>query len=69
MISEQDEKLAEIGRQIQKLLPDMFGSVRFNLRPGRDYVNINFEQGKAFEFDGTVITNIGKRVGRPYPIE
>ena len=69
MTSEQDKKLAEIGRQIQNLLPEMFGSVRFNLKPGRDYVNINLEQGKAFEFDGRTIINLGKRANRPYPIE
>ncbi len=46
MTDEQLEKLRVIGKQIQKICPDTYGSVRFNLKPGRDSVNINFEESK-----------------------
>lgn len=44
MTPEQDKKLAEIGKQIAALLPEMYGKVyfQFNLRPGREGVNMNY---------------------------
>lgn len=44
MTQEQDKKLAEIGRQIADLFPDMYGKVyfQFNLKPGREDVNMNY---------------------------
>ena len=42
MTQEQLEKLHDIGKQIQKICPEMYGSIKFNLRPGRDSVNVNF---------------------------
>ena len=41
MTKEQLEKLHVIGKQIQEICPNMYGSVKFNLRPGRQSVNIN----------------------------
>ena len=41
MTKEQLEKLYIIGKQIQEICPDVYGSVKFNLRPGRESVNIN----------------------------
>lgn len=41
MTKEQLEKLHAIGKQIQKICPDMYGSVKFNLKPGRQSVNVN----------------------------
>ncbi len=44
MTPEQDKKLAEIGKQIADLFPDMYGKVyfQFNLKPGREDVNMNY---------------------------
>ena len=44
MTPEQDRKLAEIGKQIAGLFPDMYGKVyfQFNLKPGREDVNMNY---------------------------
>ena len=41
---DQDRKLAEIGGQIQRIFPDMYGNVffKFNLKPGRKDVNMNY---------------------------
>ena len=41
MTPEQKQKLAEIGKQVRDLFPDMYGSVRFNLKPGRKESNVN----------------------------
>ena len=42
MTREQLEKLHTIGKQIQEICPNMYGSIKFNLKPGRDSVNVNF---------------------------
>ncbi len=44
MTAEQDKKLADIGKQIADLFPDMYGKVyfSFNLKPGRPDVNLNY---------------------------
>ncbi len=59
MTPEQDKKLAEIGVQIQKLFPGMYGKVffKFNLIPGRKDVNFNYGVEES------------KIIPRPYPIE
>ena len=59
MTKEQEKKLAEIGEQIQKLFPDMYGKVffRFNLIPGRKDVNFNYGVEES------------KIIPRPYPIK
>lgn len=59
MTKEQDKKLAEIGKQIQDIFPDMYGKVyfRFNLIPGRKDVNMNYGVEES------------KIIPRPYPIE
>lgn len=59
MTKEQEKKLAEIGCQIQKLFPDMYGKVffRFNLIPGRKDCNMNYGVEES------------KIIPRPYPIE
>lgn len=41
MTPEQKKKLTDIGRQVRELFPDMYGSVRFNLKPGRKESNVN----------------------------
>jgi hypothetical protein len=46
MTEEQYEKLRVIGKQIQEICPETYGSIRFNLKPGRDSVNVNFEESK-----------------------
>lgn len=46
MTEQQLEKLRTIGKQIQAVCPDMHGSIRFNLKPGRDSININIEESK-----------------------
>jgi hypothetical protein len=50
MTAEQLEKLNIIGRQIQKICPDMYGSIRFNLKPARRNTNINVEQSFVLEY-------------------
>ena len=59
MTKEQEKQLAEIGEQIQKIFPDMYGKVyfRFNLIPGRKDVNFNYGVEES------------KIIPRPYPIE
>ena len=37
---------AEVGKKIQRICPNMYGSIRFNLKPGREDVNINIEYSK-----------------------
>jgi hypothetical protein len=49
MTQEQQNKLYEIGKQLQKALPEMYGSIRFNLKPGRNDVNINIEESKILK--------------------
>lgn len=46
MTEQQLAKLRIVGKQIQEICPDMHGSIRFNLKPGRDTVNINIEESK-----------------------
>lgn len=41
MTPQQKSELAKIGTQVKKLLPDMYGWVRFNLNPTRKGVNAN----------------------------
>lgn len=41
MTPEQKKRLAEIGKQVRELFPDMYGWVRFNLNPSRKSVNVN----------------------------
>ena len=53
MTQEQLEKLRIIGKKIQEICPDMYGSIRFNLKPGREAVNVNFEESK-------ILTNTNK---------
>lgn len=43
MTKEQLDKVQAMGKQLQDLLPDMYGSVKFNLKPGRESVNVNFQ--------------------------
>lgn len=59
MTPEQAKKLAEIGEQLQKMFPDMYGNVyfRYNLIPGRKDVNMNYGVEES------------KIIPRPYPIE
>lgn len=59
MTKDQEKKLAEIGSQIQKLFPNMYGNVyfRFNLIPDRKDVNFNYG------------VEMSKIIPRPYPIE
>ena len=47
MTKEQLEKLHEVGKKIQRICPNMYGSIRFNLKPGREDVNINIEESKV----------------------
>jgi hypothetical protein len=66
MTSEQDnKKLAEIGRQLKAILPIFHGSVRFNLNPIRDYVNINLDQSVCLEYNGKVIKDLYRRSVKP----
>jgi len=44
MTPEQKKELSKIGKKLAALFPAMFASVKFNLRPGRKYANVNFEQ-------------------------
>ena len=44
MTNEQREKLAAIGKQIQEILLDFHGNIRFNITPERKIVNFNLEQ-------------------------
>ena len=47
MIQEElEKKLYDIGKQIHEIFPEVHGSIRFNLKPGREPVNINFEESK-----------------------
>lgn len=41
MTPEQKKQLAEIGKKVRELFPDMYGWVRFNLNPSRKSVNVN----------------------------
>jgi hypothetical protein len=49
MTEEVRRKLAEIGKQIHKLFPDMYGSVafQFNLKPDRT-TEVNFKVEQTF---------------------
>lgn len=49
MTKEQLEKLHVIGKEIQRICPDMYGSIRFNLKPGREAVSLNIEESKMLE--------------------
>ena len=49
MTKVQLERLHNIGKQIQEICPDMHGSIRFNLKPGRDAVNLNIEESKILQ--------------------
>lgn len=51
MTQVQERALTEIGEQIKGLFPDMYGSIRFNLAPGRKEVNVNIEESKKFHPD------------------
>jgi hypothetical protein len=46
---ERDRRLAELGKQVKALFPDMFGSVRFNLNPRKDTTNVNIEEAVLIE--------------------
>lgn len=50
MTKEQLEKLNAIGRQIQEICPQMYGSIRFNLQPARKNTNINVEQSFILDY-------------------
>lgn len=41
---EEKKQLAEIGKKIYRIFPNMFGNIffRFNLKPGRKDVNMNY---------------------------
>lgn len=41
MTPEQKKELAKIGVKVREIFPDMYGSVRFNLKPGRKESNVN----------------------------
>lgn len=41
MTPEQKSKLSDIGKEVRELFPDMYGSVRFNLKPNRKETNVN----------------------------
>ena len=43
---EQEKELDKIWRKLQNMLPDMHGSIRFNLTPGRTIPNYNVEYSK-----------------------
>lgn len=49
MTSEQDKRLHEIGKMLQTLLPDFYGSIKFNLQPPREDVFINVEESKILK--------------------
>jgi len=54
MTVEQEKEVIKIGQKLQEIFPKMYGSIRFNLKPGREVVNINreiiiFEESKRFE--------------------
>ncbi len=57
--SEDEKKLIEIGKRIYRVFPNMFGNIffRFNLRPGRKGVNMNygFDNSKILEEKETLI--------------
>ena len=53
MTKEQLDKLHLIGKKIQEVCPDMYGSIRFNLKPGREDVNVNFEESKILKTSNT----------------
>lgn len=46
MTEQQKDWLLQIGQTIKKVIPNFYGSIRFNIRPdkGGDVVNINIEQ-------------------------
>lgn len=44
MTSEQKKQVARIGKELKALFPDFYGSLRFNLNPTRNDVNVNIEQ-------------------------
>ncbi len=46
MTQEQLDKLYIIGEKIKEICPEMWGSIRFNLEPGRKLVKINIEESK-----------------------
>ncbi len=50
MTKEQLEKLHVIGKQIQEICPNMYGSIRFNLKPARKNTNINVEQSFVLDY-------------------
>ncbi len=41
MTPEQKTKLAELSRKVREMFPDMYGSIRFNLKPDRKETNVN----------------------------
>ena len=58
MTNEQRQKLIEIGKEISKLFPDMYGSIRFNLNPNRRNVNFNLEQSYVSEEQNSFARNV-----------
>lgn len=51
MTPDQLEKLHDIGKGIQKVCPEMYGSIRFNLKPTRKDTNINVEQSFILDYN------------------
>ena len=41
---EQNKRLKEINKELQKMFPDFYGSVRFNLNPKVKKFNINIAE-------------------------
>ncbi len=62
MTQEQLEKLYVIGKQIQEICPDFYGGIRFNLKPGRDSVNVNlgYEDDILKIDESKILTNPNK---------
>jgi len=44
MTPKQQQKLYKVGQELKETFKDYYGSIRFNLKPDRDNVNINIEQ-------------------------
>ena len=61
MTEEQLEKLYVIGKQIQEICPDMYGSVKFNLHPDRESVNVNFMNVNFVIEESKILNNPDKQ--------
>ena len=50
MTKEQLDKLRAISKRVREICPDMYGSIKFNLNPTRDYSNINIDQSISVNY-------------------